>query len=266
VYFFFWDGTNAWPFAHIVGKVVTEALHLQYIGAAHHTSLSAELCAQCWAYAWALQCGFAQGIDFHVHYDSIHAGSVSEGVCRTSQEPLLARLTWALRRAVSSVRSVSSSHVKAHDNHPWNEAADALCIMARNQDFRLCSDNLLFQALGSKAGLQWLEARFWPQEKANQYGITRGGTHIRLPSSRGFALQLPSRVIASHLDSQQQDHPGEQWRPEKFRAVSYNALTLRPAGVRKVLAHQFAVKKCLFVGIQEARTSTTAIKQMHCFS
>ena len=208
--FLLWDGANAWPFADMYGKVVTETSHLQYIGASQHTSFSAELCAQCWAYAWALQCGFAHDISFHVHYDSIHAGIVSEGVCRTSQEPLLARLTWALRRAVSSVRSVSSSHVKAHDNHPWNEAADALCTMARNHDFRLCSDNLLSQALGSKAGLQWLEARFWPQGKANQYGIIQGGAHIRLPSSRGFALQLPSSIIASHIDSQQQDHAGEE--------------------------------------------------------
>ena len=124
-----------------------------------------------------------------------------------------------------------------------------------------CFPRLLVPRRGSNG----LRLGFGPREKANQYGITQGGAHLRLPSSRAFALQLPSSVIASHIDSQLQDHPGEQWRPESFRAVSYNALTLRPAGVRKVLAHQFAVEKCLFVGIQEARTRTTAIKQMHDF-
>jgi len=47
--------------------------------------------------------------------------------------------------------------------------------------------------------------------------------------------------------------------------VSYNALTMKPVGVRKVLAQQFAARKCLYVGIQEARTINTAIKQIHVF-
>ena len=63
-----------------------------------------------------------------VLYDSQYAASMSQALWRPSTNNTLIAIASGLQTMHRQIRTITFTHVKAHDGNPWNEAADRMCV------------------------------------------------------------------------------------------------------------------------------------------
>ena len=73
-------------------------------------------------------------VPIEIIYDNMGANSLAVSAKASLSQPDLASLCKILDIVVTKLYpSTSSSHIKSHVDHPWNELADKLCEYARSR-------------------------------------------------------------------------------------------------------------------------------------
>ena len=192
--------------------------------------------------AQACRIGLSQELtsEIEICFDSISAATVCSGqaFARASRE--LACKARMLYQALQTRSKVVFSHTKSHVGHPWNECADYLAKKARESG---C-------------------------ETRNEFDTWHGLEHVWLVMQDG-RLDLPECSDGTYNVTARSslDLVADTWKGQKnpgsavdcaavvsFRAVTYNALTLRKAGRMHAIQQQFEAKKVCVIGVQEGRS------------
>ncbi|HIC50255.1 MAG: hypothetical protein CXX69_04595 [Candidatus Thalassarchaeum betae] len=110
------------------GAVVTDEASEGYLGAEVGSNNTAELSAIAQAMRWLLTDGGSHAVV--IRGDSQYALNIGSAVWRAKANRDLALSVQALWAEVSSLRSLTPEHIRAHRGHRWNERADHLAFRA----------------------------------------------------------------------------------------------------------------------------------------
>ena len=156
----------------MVGMVVLDEGHPQFIGASRADSNAAEMSGFAWAIAFALQ--HTETVKHvAVHYDSRFAAHNADSTWRDGGYTQQPRVLSALYNILHTLTSVDLCHEKGHAGLPYNELVDSLCTWyglgyAADTD---CTQDLTPVTTLAKehSRMQWIFLSVLPLELRRQY-------------------------------------------------------------------------------------------------
>ncbi len=250
-------------------KVILEADHPLFTGAAALNAAEAEISGLIWAHVWAIQSGHNKKVVFC--YDSLLAGNGASGDWGVNPNwQRLSRLRH-IAQVYEQIRKHNPpmyEHTKAHSNHPANDLLDALakyCAEANENHFG-----------GPMLSIDW-RPLFGKNSSVLEWGwwiIASISGFDELPSFRGQESRWTFKV-------ESQDGVGitpiEEKRPQQdeeisfhLKIASFNVLSLmkqhedgEPVGPVRAsfLRSQLEFAGFHIVGLHETRTSKQAVFQ-----
>ena len=247
-------------------QVVIDEQDPQWMGATSHSAFTAEQVAIFFAGWWALSA--PDDIPLFFHFDNIAAGFIASGHWQASKQTALQHALRAVHQLLDLKRRLTSSelptyeHVKAHDNHPWNELCDTLAKTAVHQ-------KLTGEPFGDYRS--WLRGKVRPiiGQLPLLYRIYNGDPTLPMTygdssfefSDLKFEDFSPVNVTMrlQYAESQQKMLKS---RSIRLRTVTYNVLTLKednhfaPSHRAEYLRAQLAYKGAHVVALQETRANT----------
>ena len=279
----------AWAFA--VWAVTTDSRYL--LGWAAHTatpaqtpyhlgehddeSLTGELLALAWAYAWGIEFGSGFGVPIVFCYDSTTAGlgSFGEQKCPGPQSavpmPLLATFTCVLRQCLCARARVGHRHVRGHSGVAANEFVDQLAKQARrtHEDFysRCLPDWPHMLSLHPLREWAWM---------AHYSGPTLPALTALEAEARRLQCQ-PAMGVQPPRFGLREQHVAAQDVSFDFKVMTYNVLTifdpgvqqgrkarlqdqgLMIAGKRDLIKDQLIRERIWLLGLQETRLPESCI-------
>tara|TARA_Y100000588_G_scaffold17134_1_gene17870 strand:+ start:212 stop:697 length:486 start_codon:yes stop_codon:yes gene_type:complete len=111
-----------------LGLVITDSNSNEFLGAEVGSNNTAELSAFAHALRWLLING--ENNSAEICTDSTYAGNIACGKWKAKANKKLASSVQKLWNEVTTIRTLTWRHVKAHRGHRWNERADHLAIRA----------------------------------------------------------------------------------------------------------------------------------------
>jgi len=114
------------------GKVITDPLQTDYIGAEVGSNNTGELSAIAHSLRWVLS--KVEECEIVICSDSTYAGNIASGKWKAKANKKLATVTQNLWREVEFSYKLSWKHVRAHRGHRWNERADHLAFRAMKDE------------------------------------------------------------------------------------------------------------------------------------
>ena len=108
------------------GVICTDRDSQLYFGAEKHNSFTAELYANVMARMWLLQSGIVEKSNVVFLYDNQAAALAVIGKVVSRSNCTLCKVGIAIDRLCNKLYCTSTHHTHSHDNHPWNELADAI--------------------------------------------------------------------------------------------------------------------------------------------
>ena len=123
---------NGEPIHEASGRVICDPDNPNWLGAEVGSNNTAELTAFAMGLRWLLM----QEKDFSatIRTDSTYAGNLADGSWRAKANKELVSRVQSLWQEVSSLRSISWNHIRAHRGHRWNERADHLASRAAAEE------------------------------------------------------------------------------------------------------------------------------------
>ena len=232
-----------WKWAGYVAVKADAAGSHHTLGAAVHSVFETELAAM--AYAMAFCIGIP--VPSMVGYDSTSAQAVATAGCFDQAGSALAQVCRSLQHLLHVMqRPPTWFHIRSHTGHPLNELADSAAKAGANGRFSTEMPTCLYEAqTGDVLPWLWTCLRLHPAVPAP---LESGA----LPDAA--AVADPSVNVLHMRPEQGAVKQGLRFR---FRAVSYNCLTLQSVSQQESLCKQFHDRSVQVVGLQETRTSTT---------
>nr|AIF06441.1 hypothetical protein [uncultured marine group II/III euryarchaeote KM3_192_C12] len=114
------------------GMVITEEEAEEFLGAEVGSNNTAELSALAHALRWLLIEGGDSSVA--IYGDSEYALRIAQRIYRAKANKSLANRVQELWDEVTSIRSLTGIHVRAHKGHRWNERADHLAFRCMQGD------------------------------------------------------------------------------------------------------------------------------------
>ena len=205
-------------------------------------------------------------------YDSLTAGHTAAGLWDSKANRDLRRVNRALAQALQSTQETRLhwQHVKSHQGHPWNEAADVVAREASMQNIPAEGYTALLEELGlhkeNLAPLEWWW--FWTC-KGNEFTKYIRGTQMRLPL-RDEPTQLNPETA---LPKMQGEIAEQRAATLTMSVATMNVLTLYDtantttarAGISarmEAIARQCEEAEWNMVGLQETRSRSTGYFQL----
>ena len=227
-----------WQFAGFASDAVFTDKRFGSLGQGHVSAHVAELTAMAAAAAIVGNLPSA-GVD--ICFDATAAAGVAAGThCSQVLEVFCLRVTALMHAAQCRRGPVGWRHVRAHQGDPLNELADTAAKAALSGQFRapLAREHLACIFQGTEVLNLW-----WSDGRPELPDVDRHGTASvgHVPPANPALLSRPS---ASPAVSDM------QWR---FRAVTYNCLSLCSLAQRDCLQQQFHQRQVQVVGLQETR-------------
>ena len=235
------EGLWKWV-GHVAVKAeITGSPHT--FGTAVHSVFETELAAM--AYAMAFCLGIP--VPSTIGYDSTSAQAVATASCFDQAGSDLAQVCRSLQHLLHLIQRVPAwFHIRSHTGHPLNELADSAAKAGAIGDFPIEMPACLHEAQTSEV-LPWLWTclRLHPAVPAP---LESGA----LPDAAAIS---DSSVNVMHM----RPDPGDvkHGLHFRFRAVTYNCLTLQSVAQQESLCKQFHERGAQIVGLQETRTSAT---------
>ena len=213
------------------------------LGAPVHSAFETELAAM--AYTMAFCIGVP--IPSAIYFDSTSAQAVAIGDCHDQVGSDLAQASRSLYHLLLLLkRRPAWQHIRSHTDHPINDLADSAAKAGAKGECIADISPCLYEAQQS-AALPWL----WTSLCLHP--------DVPAPCSNGA---LPDAAQVSKTES-----TVLQMRPDckvstasmrfRFRAVSYNCLTLQSIAQQESLCKQFYDRSTHVIGLQETRTSAS---------
>ncbi|CAE7293862.1 unnamed protein product [Symbiodinium sp. KB8] len=254
------------------GSAFTSAAPSQpyHVGEIHEDSLTGELLAMLWAFAWLAQYGPVYQVPVTVHYDANSVGMGAFGAwrppsyARQADRPTLPELIVSLRQYVEVLLPLAHRHVSGHSGVLGNELADSMAKKAR------AAPDTAERCLPVWPA-QLYQHQFWA------WAWTLAKTTHDLPTlyameSEAHRLrQLPRTTEVAPAMGLRTVQPPRANVVFHLVCVSFNVLTLRDKpvgqhteagmrfpGRRAVLLQELAHHSPTFVGLQETRLPDTA--------
>ena len=273
------------------GPVSADSSSPTWLGAQTCDSMAAEMTALVWAMFWLLSKAHDLGCALHgsyavpfvmLHFDCMAAGGAMAWAWRVPCHPISTRILIGLFRVVCVYYLAFGQHVKGHDGHPWNEAADAVGRQFREhhlqqfttweavEDKALLHEGLQ-QLLVAEDGLwtEWLFVAALPPPMRRQYAVSAAGLITPEVRAAPVCELVTAAAIAESIDQYQEpgkpcaQTPGPSLEAEtleptapsrtSFRVVSISAQTLKAKRKRRVHAFQLAKRRTHVVCVQEGR-------------
>ena len=148
---------------------------------------------------------------------------------------------------LSTVRKVTFEHVKSHDWHPWNEAADVIAEQAveNKVPFELRFTPFAPWAREDFKPAAWAHLLALDGPAASQYPFGSDCQHkVQAVASDIVWARLPQSPIGAAV---------EPWQPNNIKVLTWNTLSLLGRGAREALARQLAARRVHAAGLQETR-------------
>ena len=246
------------------------ASQLYHVGEMQEDSLTGELLALLWAFAWIAQYGPALAVPITVFYDAISVGMGAFGESsppaypRQGQQPSLPELIVSVRQCAESFLTIFHRHVSGHSGVLGNELADCMAKHAR----RLAdSQECCLPAWPAQLYRHPLWAWAWTLAKPAHdtptlFAMESEADRLRaMPRATEVAPNMGLRKI----------QPPTSAVKYCLVCITFNVLTLRGApngsqveaglrflGRRAILMRELASHQPTFVGLQETRLPDTA--------
>ena len=245
-----------------------------WIGADSHSVLHGESSALFWAIAWTLQ--FGDSVPCAIWTDSTTASGQASGKSGAAVNAKLAHACRSLgyvAEAIGGVKVQDFCHVRAHQGHAWNEAADALAKHSHWFATAIPSIFATFTLWIADASLEWMwlyvaatrRPSAWPTVRGNVFADANRGAIVGeafCPAERLFQTGH-SRTVGS--------------RPKRgfsfaLRLLTVNVQTLEDGqgegvcGKVRYVREQLEGCAAVVVGLQEtrAKNTSTCISETHC--
>ena len=99
-----------------------------YFGAEKCNSFTAELQANVMARLWLLRSGIPDHLSIIFLFDNQSAADAVVGKSVSRTNSTMRKVGIAIDRLCNKIYHTGTHHIHSHDNHPWNELADSICI------------------------------------------------------------------------------------------------------------------------------------------
>ena len=195
------------------------------------------------------------GVDCCIFYDAQAAAAIADCTATSSKHPTLVRSLVSMRHlATMQCRSLSMSHVSAHQGHPWNEAADSVAKAAARRLFTASPSLHHLLATIQQGSLHWL---WWSLDQRCLSGTLPPLDEHGCPSSTSPVLGR--RHSLSSVPGMPSMLTVAERRPPSLglctlNIATYNCTTIRQEHDRRWLEQCFAKDSLHVIGLQETRT------------
>ena len=190
-------------------------------------------------------------------YDNEPAARSIDGLCLFRQDPDLCKLACALHRVCSSMYTISSTHVKSHFMHPWNEYADSICTY--------------YDKHPQEAKVSWCPIA--PVDSFSCYCIDIASAMLNEQVRQSLEADdlwtpyvqqaLPSSIIASHIDNCNTSIDDRNIVMKSINIIQYNIRTFVDPDLRKVFFLKLRKDKIAIASLQETRETAQSIFVSH---